>query len=88
MQDHGGGGEAPSSRAGPVVLANGHHRPPALVLNAHLYELDERDRISSLPDDVMRLIVHMLPIMDAGRTPMLSRKWRDLWYGMLSPNGR
>nr|CAB3478197.1 unnamed protein product [Digitaria exilis] len=44
-------------------------RPPA----------DGRDRISDLPDAVLLSILSVLPLRDAGRTAVLSRRWRGLF---------
>ncbi|XP_050222753.1 F-box/FBD/LRR-repeat protein At1g13570-like [Mercurialis annua] len=37
------------------------------------------DRISDLPEDVIENILMLLPIRDAVRTSILSRKWRNKW---------
>jgi hypothetical protein len=39
----------------------------------------ESDRISCLPDHIVHHIFSHLPIKDAGRTSVLSRKWRKKW---------
>ncbi|KAK3125302.1 hypothetical protein QOZ80_7BG0602940 [Eleusine coracana subsp. coracana] len=38
-----------------------------------------RDRISDLPDHLLLNILELLPIAEAVRTSMLSRRWRHVW---------
>ncbi|XP_031376254.1 F-box/FBD/LRR-repeat protein At1g13570-like isoform X2 [Punica granatum] len=44
----------------------------------------ELDRITQLPSDIIGRILCCLPIKDAGRTSLLSRKWRYKWAGIPS----
>ncbi|KAL5993058.1 hypothetical protein ACLOJK_013978 [Asimina triloba] len=38
-----------------------------------------RDRISSLPDDILCHILYFLPLKPAARTSILSKRWKTLW---------
>ncbi|CAN6238072.1 unnamed protein product [Urochloa humidicola] len=38
------------------------------------------DRISRLPTGILRNIVSRLPVKDAGRTTVLSKRWRRVWH--------
>uniref|UniRef100_M8BU42 Uncharacterized protein n=1 Tax=Aegilops tauschii TaxID=37682 RepID=M8BU42_AEGTA len=55
----------PASRHAPGLNAPPPHDPP--------------DRLSLLPDTLLRNVLPRLPVMDAARTTALSRRWRGLW---------
>ncbi|KAH0681697.1 hypothetical protein KY289_019449 [Solanum tuberosum] len=44
-----------------------------------VFEDDRGDRISSLPSNVIDCILEFLPVQDAARTSILSKKWRHIW---------
>ncbi|KAL7606549.1 hypothetical protein Lser_V15G15206 [Lactuca serriola] len=46
------------------------------------HQRQSSDRISSLPDDIIEKILTFIPIRDALRTSVLSKRWRYCWTGM------
>ncbi|CAO2179362.1 unnamed protein product [Urochloa humidicola] len=55
---------------------------PAVTRGGTLSAADENDgedRISALPDELLRDVVSRLPIKDAARTAVLSPRWRRVW---------
>ncbi|KAG6416944.1 hypothetical protein SASPL_124385 [Salvia splendens] len=43
-------------------------------------DLDDEDRVSDLPNDILHHVISFLPIKSAAQTSVLSRRWRELWY--------
>ncbi|OMO86234.1 hypothetical protein CCACVL1_09701 [Corchorus capsularis] len=41
---------------------------------------DLKDMMGELPDDVLVLVLSCLPLKDAARSSVLSRRWRHLWH--------
>ncbi|KAL8497391.1 hypothetical protein ACS0TY_020909 [Phlomoides rotata] len=42
--------------------------------------IDDEDRISNLPDDILHHIFSFLPIKSTAQTSVLSNRWKNLWY--------
>ncbi|PRQ52910.1 putative F-box domain, FBD domain, leucine-rich repeat domain, L domain-containing protein [Rosa chinensis] len=42
-------------------------------------DYDLVDRISALPDELLSIIVHSLPVKEAAATSILSRRWKYIW---------
>ncbi|KAJ0792915.1 putative F-box domain, leucine-rich repeat domain superfamily, F-box-like domain superfamily [Helianthus annuus] len=60
-------------------MDNHHKRRRFLTSNA-----DDDDIISNLPEDLINPILERLPVKDAVRTSVLSKKWRYRWTTMKS----
>lgn len=43
---------------------------------------DDVDRISRLPESILRNVVSRLPVKEAARTVVLSSRWRRIWYSV------
>ncbi|KAL9237295.1 hypothetical protein vseg_011863 [Gypsophila vaccaria] len=41
------------------------------------------DRISKLPDEILSMILAPLPLQEAARTSVLSKRWRHVWSSSL-----
>ncbi|KAK8642151.1 hypothetical protein V6N13_011508 [Hibiscus sabdariffa] len=86
----------PPTDSGSSVLAmiEGNHYPPNQThLNSAqsptkqpryspVFDAPDKDLISSLPDSLLQEILCFLPIEDAVKTCLLSRRWRSLWTQM------
>ncbi|XP_059308695.1 F-box/FBD/LRR-repeat protein At1g13570-like [Lycium ferocissimum] len=45
-------------------------------------EVEREDIITALPRNVVDRILELLPVRDAARTCVLSKKWRDIWVSL------
>ncbi|KAM0884199.1 hypothetical protein ACQ4PT_031147 [Festuca glaucescens] len=53
-----------------------HGLPPETLSSGE----DKTDRVSCLPEDLLRRVASLLPAKDGARTTVLSSRWRGLWH--------
>ncbi|KAL6136824.1 hypothetical protein ACLB2K_062119 [Fragaria x ananassa] len=49
-------------------------------------DYDWEDRITVLPDDLLSMIVHPLPIKEAAAATILSNRWKHIWKSTTNLN--
>uniref|UniRef100_A0A7N2MG23 F-box domain-containing protein n=1 Tax=Quercus lobata TaxID=97700 RepID=A0A7N2MG23_QUELO len=49
------------------------------ICHSRIISLRLKDRISQLPDEILTNILYLLPVKEAARTSVLSRRWKNLW---------
>ncbi|KAL8159734.1 hypothetical protein V2J09_001271 [Rumex salicifolius] len=72
----------------PVVA--GEERKISGLKHAHMLSMVEDnsyDKISDLPDDILRNIISLLPLESAAQTRLLSTRWRQVWDTKSSQKG-
>ncbi|KAK8511269.1 hypothetical protein V6N12_033546 [Hibiscus sabdariffa] len=67
-----------SLMAGNMVLPSTIERIPKKICRKHLYNSEHDDRLSELSEDLLVRILCLLPLKEALRTCVLSRRWRYL----------
>ncbi|KAI8532113.1 hypothetical protein RHMOL_Rhmol11G0187900 [Rhododendron molle] len=63
-----------------------HDFPHNLLLLSYRDDEHLEDRISQLPDEILARILSLLELREAGRSSVLSHRWRDLWKFTTSLN--
>ncbi|MFS7906643.1 putative F-box domain, leucine-rich repeat domain superfamily, F-box-like domain superfamily [Helianthus anomalus] len=61
-----------------IVMTDNHHTRRRFLTSS----TDDDDIITNLPEDLINPILERLPVKDAVRTSVLSKKWRYRWTTM------